>query len=88
MVAMMMPLVMVAVPVSPAFGLESSLDLFELCSEATEHVFNHMIGPNQKNTVSNFSRQMPIAQVPGKAHQLCRILVSDFYKLFGSSLNL
>jgi len=52
----MVMFVMVAVTVSPAFGLESSLDLFEICSEATEHTFDHVIGPNQKNTVSNFSR--------------------------------
>jgi hypothetical protein len=48
--------VMVTVTVSPAFGLERSLDLFEIRSEATEHVFDHMIGPNQKDTFSNFSR--------------------------------
>ena len=52
----MMMFVMVAVPISPAFGLESSLDPFEICSESAEHVFDHVIGSNQKNTVSNFSR--------------------------------
>ena len=83
----MMMFVMVAVPVSSTFGLESSLNLCEICSEATEHVFDHVIRPNQKNTVSNFSRQMPIAQVPSKAHQLYRILLSDFYKILGSRLN-
>ena len=83
-----MMFVMVAVPVSSTFGLESSLNLCEICSEATEHVFDHVIRPNQENMVSNFSRQMPIAQVPGKTNHLCRIFVSDFYKLFGGGQNL
>ena len=52
----MVMFVMVAVTVSPAFGLESSLDPFEICSEAMEHVFDHVIGANQENMVSNFSR--------------------------------
>lgn len=57
----MMVFVMVAMPVRPAFGLESSLDFFEICSEAAEHVFNHVIWPNQENMVSNLGRQMSIA---------------------------
>ena len=51
----MMMSVMVAAPVGPAFGLESGPDLFEICSQATEHVFDHVIGPNHKNMVSNLS---------------------------------
>ena len=42
--------VMVAViAVSAAFGLEGSLDLFKIRPEATEHLFDHMVGPNAKN---------------------------------------
>jgi hypothetical protein len=65
-----MMLVMVAVTVSAAFGLERGLDRLKICSEAAEHVFDHVVGPNPKKVVSNLRRQMPIAQVPGKAHQL------------------
>jgi len=83
----MMMFGMVALPVGPAFGLESSLDLLEVCSEAMEHVFDHVVRPNQKNVVSDFSRQMPIAQVPGKTHKLYRVLMSDFYKLLCGGLN-
>jgi hypothetical protein len=61
-------LVMVAVPVSTAFGLESGMDPLKMCSEVTEHVLDHVVGPNPKNVVSNLGRQMPIAKVPGKAH--------------------
>jgi hypothetical protein len=56
-----MMLVMVAVTVSAAFRLERGLDRLKMCPEAAEHVFDHVIGPNPKNMVLNFSRQMPIA---------------------------
>jgi hypothetical protein len=46
-----MMLVMVAVTVSAAFGLESGLDRLKMCPEAAEHVFDHVVGPNPKNVV-------------------------------------
>jgi hypothetical protein len=59
---------MVAVAaVSAAFGLEGGLHLYKIRSEAMEHILNHMVGPNAKNLVSNFGRQMPISQMPSKA---------------------
>jgi hypothetical protein len=87
MMAVMM-FVMVGVTVSAALGLEGGLDLSEIRSEATKHIFDDVVGPNPKNVVSNFSRQMSITQVPGKAHQLYRIFSCDFYKILGSSLDL
>jgi hypothetical protein len=70
---MMMPTVIVVVmmavsAVSPAFRLERGLHPCEVCSKAKEHVLDHMIGPNAKNMVSNFGRQMAISQMPGEAH--------------------
>jgi hypothetical protein len=79
---------MVAMPVSAAFGLERGLDRLKMCPEAAEHVFDHVVGPNPKNVVSNLRRQMPIAQVPSKAHKLYRIFMSDFDDILRSSLNL
>jgi hypothetical protein len=79
---------MVAMPVSAAFGLESGLDHLKLCPETAEHVFDHVVWPNPKKVVSNLRRQMPIAQVPGKAHKLYRIFMSDFDNILSSSLNL
>jgi hypothetical protein len=64
--------------IGAAFGLEGDLHLYELRSEAMEHVLDHMVGPNAKNLVSDFCRQMPISQMPGKAHQLIGISVPDF----------
>ena len=84
----MMMFVMVAVPVSTALGLESGLDLLQICCEAAEHIFDYVVGSYKKNMVPDFGRQMPITQVPGKTHQLDRVFMSDFYKILRSRLNL
>jgi hypothetical protein len=47
-----------------------------------------MVGANAKNSLSNFSRQMPIAQVPSKPHQLIAIFMPDFDHKFGCRSNL
>jgi hypothetical protein len=38
--------------------------------------------------VSNFSRQVPVSQMPRQAHELTGIFVSDFHNRLRSSLNL
>ena len=78
---------MVPVPVSAAFRLESCLDRLNICSETVEHVFDHVVGANKKDLSSNFSRQVSIAQVPGKANQLNGILMSDFDKILWRGLD-
>ena len=80
---MMMPALMIVVmlaviTVSPTFGLEAAPYPYKIRSEAMEHILNHMVGPNVKNLVSNFGRQMPISQMPSKAHELIEILMPDF----------
>ena len=90
---MMMPIfpmaAMVAVAgVSAAFGLERDLHLYKICTETKEHVLDHVVRPNAKNLVSNFSRQMPISQMPRKARQLIGIFMSDFDNELCRSLNL
>jgi hypothetical protein len=80
---------MVAVAgVSAAFGLERDLHLCKIGSEAKEHILDHVVGPNAKNLVSNFSRQMPISQMPREARQLIGIFMSDFDNELRRSLNL
>jgi hypothetical protein len=88
---MMMPTVAVFVilaAVRAALGLEGGLHLHELRSKAMEHILDHVVGPNTKNVVSNFSRQVPVSQMPRKAHELMGIFVSDFDNQLRSSLNL
>jgi hypothetical protein len=89
---MMMPplilVVMVAMAaVSAAFGLEGNLHLYKIRSEATEHILDHMVGPNAQKLVSNFRRQMPVSQMPRKAHKLMRVFMPYFDNKFGRGLN-
>ena len=90
---MIMPTVVVVVmaavaAVSAAFGLEGGLNLYKISFEATEHILDHMVGANAENLVSNFSRQMPISQMPGKTQKLIGILMPDFDNRLRSGLNL
>jgi hypothetical protein len=90
---MMMPTLRIGVTVavaavSAAFGLERGVHLCKIRSKAMKHIFDHMVGPNAKNLVSNFSWQMTISQMPSQAYQLIRILMPDFDNELGSSLNL
>jgi hypothetical protein len=87
---MMMPTLAVFVIVAAvraAFGLKGCLHLNELRPKTMEHIFDHVVGSNPKNVVSNFSRQVPVSQMPRKAHELMGIFVSDFYDRLRSSLN-
>jgi hypothetical protein len=80
---------MVAVAgVSATLGLERDPDPYKICSETKEHILDHVVRPNAKNLVLNFGRQMPISQVPGQAHQLDRMSVSDFDNILRRGLNL
>jgi len=82
-------LVMAAVvAVSAAFGLEGSLHLQKIRTEAMQHILDHMVGPNAKNLVSNFSGQMPVSQMPSKPHELIRIFMPDFDNRLRSGLDL
>jgi hypothetical protein len=83
--------VVVMVPVatiSPAFWLEGCLHLHELRAQAFEHILDHMVGPNAKNLVSNFSRKMPISEMPSKSDKLTGVFVSDFDNQLDSGPNL
>src|ERR1700724_2405119 len=72
--------------VSAAFRLEGGPHFYKLCSEAMEHILDHMVGPNAEHLLSNLSRQMPIFQMPSNAHKLIGILMPDFEnKLRGGS---
>src|ERR1700758_2486617 len=90
---MMMPILpmsaMVTVAgVSAAFRLKWDLHLYKICSESKEHILDHVVRPNAKDLVSNFSRQMPISQMPREARQLIGIFMSDFDNELCRSLNL
>jgi hypothetical protein len=80
---------MVAVAgVSAAFGLERDLHLCKIRSEAKEHILDYVVRANAKNLVSNFSRQMPISQMPREASKLVGVFMLDFDNELRRSLNL
>jgi hypothetical protein len=81
-------MVAMAIAICAALGLEGCLDFREFCSEALEHFLDHMVGPNAKDMVANFRRQMPIAEMPSQTCELVRIFVPDLYNRFRGGLNL
>ncbi len=56
MSAVIMTAIVAITAVSAAFRLEWGLHLDKLRSEAMEHLLDHMVGPDAKNLVANFSR--------------------------------
>jgi hypothetical protein len=81
--------VMVAITtVSAAFRLERGLHLHEIRSEAMKHFLDYMVGPNAKNLIANFCRQMSISQMPGKAYELIGLFMPDFHNGLHSGLDL
>jgi hypothetical protein len=90
---MMVPTVVMVVnmtvtAVGAAFGLKGCLQLYEVRAEGLEHILDHMVGPNAKNLISKFSRQVPVSQVPSEADKLIGIFVPDFDNKLRGSLNL
>jgi len=80
---------MVAVAaISTSFGLKRNLYLHKIRSEGEEHLLDHIVRPNADNLASNFSWQMPVSQMPGKADKLIRIPMPDFDDRLRSRLNL
>jgi hypothetical protein len=77
-----------AAAVRAAFGLEGGLHHYKIRSEALEHILDHMVGPNPKDLVSNFSRHMTISKMPSKAHKLMGIFMPDLDHMLRSGLNL
>jgi hypothetical protein len=72
-------MVAMVVAISATFGLEGRLYFREFCSEAVEHLLDHVVGPNAKDMVSNFRRQMAIAEMPSQTYELVGIFVSNLY---------
>ena len=83
-----MAVTMPGAAISATFGLERRLQLYKVRSKAVEHSLNYMVGPNAKDIISNFSREMPISRVPGNTRELMWIPVPDLHNNFRSGLNL
>lgn len=86
MVIIMCVTVSVAV-VSAARGLEGRSYGGKIRSKLVEHIFDRIVGSDAKSLVSKFSREMPISQMPRKAHEPMWVLMPDFNKRLWSGLN-
>jgi hypothetical protein len=88
---MMFPAILVVrvavAAVGTAFGLEGGLHVDEIRSEATEHVLDDMVRSYAKDPIPDFSRQMPISQMPRKAHELIGVRMPDLDHGFGRGSN-
>ena len=87
MYRVVMAVIVTGTAVGAAFGLKRGLHRYQMRTETTQHVLDHMVRPDTKNLVSNFGRQMPVSQMPGKTHKLIGILMPDFDNLLGSGLD-
>ena len=74
--------------VGATFRLKGHPRLDQDRSEALQHVLDHVIGPYTQHRLPYLGRQMPITQVPRKAHELTWILLPDFNDELRSGLNL
>jgi hypothetical protein len=65
--------------VGATFGLKRCSHFHEICSEALEHGFDHVVGSDVKNRAADLCWQMPVPQMPGKTRQLPGIPMFDLY---------
>jgi hypothetical protein len=68
---------MVIAAVRSTFWLERRQTLHERRSEAAQHPFDHVIGPDAKRLTPDLGRHMSVAQMPREPYKLTRIRVSD-----------
>jgi hypothetical protein len=88
MLCRIMIVVMAMVPVRAALRLKTGLHLCKIRSKAPKHVLDHVIGPNTKNVISHFCRQMTVSKVPRDAHEPLKIPMPDLHNRFSSCFDL
>jgi hypothetical protein len=69
--------------VGATLRIERGLDLDHARAEAAHHGFDDMVAPDAKALAGDLGRQVPIAEVPGHAHQVMRVLAANFGQRLG-----
>ena len=69
--------------VGAGFGVEGRLQASDPSAEPRNHFGDDVIGANSQSLTGNLQRQMPIAEVPGDAQQICRFSRFDFKNWLG-----
>jgi hypothetical protein len=74
--------------IGAALRLEGGGGFLDRCAELAEHVGNHLIRTYQQSFAIDLNCNMAIANVPGKAGEMARIMSADREERLGQSANL
>ncbi|MGY3449977.1 hypothetical protein ACVILH_002319 [Bradyrhizobium sp. USDA 4353] len=69
--------------VGAALWIERRLDLDDARAETLHHRLDHMIAADAQALGQELRRQMPVAEMPGKPHQMLRIAGADLQQRLG-----
>jgi hypothetical protein len=64
--------------IGAALGIERRFDFDHPRTQPRHHFLDHMVTPDAKRLGQNLRRQMAVAEMPGDANQMLRILAADF----------
>ena len=64
--------------IGAAFGIERRLDLDHPRAQPAHHRLDYMISPDAQALGHDLGRQMAVAEMPGDADQMLRIVAADF----------
>jgi hypothetical protein len=68
--------------IGAAFRVERSFDLGEARAQPPHHFLDDMIAPDAQATSGDLRRQVAIAQMPGQADQMLRVVATDLHQWF------
>ena len=68
--------------IGAAFGVERRLDRRDLGPEPARHILDDVIAADAQALSEQFGRQMPVAKVPGDAHQRRGVRAANFRQFF------
>ena len=69
--------------IGAAFRLERRFDLKQCRTKAAQHILDDMIAPDAQLPTRDLDRQMTIAEVPGDARKILRLVAADLRQGFG-----
>jgi hypothetical protein len=78
-----MPVRMAGLGIGPAFGVERRLDLDHPRAKPLHHGFDDVVAANAQGFGHELRRQMAIAEMPGDADEMVRIMAADLEQRLG-----
>jgi len=74
---------MAGLGVRAAFGIERRFDLHHLRTKPLHHGFNDMVAADTQALGHELRRQMAVAEMPGDADEMVRVVTADFQQRLG-----